>query len=153
MNKTCPFCIPNVNASVFAQSENFKAVYNIAPILPGHSLIICNKHISRFMQLEDSVLSEMMVFSRQVICTLSKAFKTDSFNWTLQEGTDAGQTVEHMHIHIIPRRKGDLNTPGDWYPELKKQEAHMLDSFSRPKLNNSEMQSIITYLKKVHSKQ
>ncbi len=151
MPSTCPFCSPNIDKSVFAESVNFKAIYNIAPILPGHTLIISNKHISKFMNIEDRLMEELIILSRQVIRTLSKAFKTDSFNWTLQEGAEAGQTIEHMHIHIIPRHKNDLPSPGDWYPELKTHENKIIDSLSRPKLSIPEIQSVVRYLTKIHT--
>lgn len=151
MPTTCPFCSPYIDNSVFAQSTNFKAVYNIAPILPGHTLIISNNHISRFLEIEDSLMEEMIVFSRKVMKTLSKAFKTESFDWTLQEGVEAGQTVDHMHIHIIPRHEKDLASPGDWYPRLKSNESNIIDSLTRPKLTGSELLSIVKYLKEIYT--
>lgn len=150
MNSSCPFCSPNVEKAKFAQSENFIAIYNIAPILPGHVLIISKQHINKFMEVNDKHMTELIKFSRQIIRTLSKAFKTDSFNWTLQEGTAAGQTIEHMHIHIIPRQKNDLPEPGDWYPKLNALETEIIDSLHRPRHNDAEMESIVNYLQKIH---
>ncbi len=148
MSATCPFCSVNILKSAFAESENFLGIYNIAPILPGHSLIIPKKHISNFLSVNDGLMLEFIQLSRLVVKTLTTAFKASSFDWTLQEGVEAGQTIEHMHIHIIPRYTNDIPNPGDWYPLLKKHEPEILDSLSRPKLTNEEMEQIVNKLRK-----
>lgn len=148
-HNSCPFCSPHVSKAVFASSENFWGIYNIAPILPGHSLVVPKQHIHKFLLVEDELMTEMVMFSRRVIKILSRAFNTDSFDWTLQEGAAAGQTVEHMHIHIIPRQKKDLPKPGSWYPKLKNMEAEIIDSLSRPRLTTEEMREVVAYLMKV----
>lgn len=150
INTDCPFCSPHVDKSVFAYTKNFRAIYNLAPILPGHTLIIPYRHINRFLDVEDELMLEMIQFSRKVIQTISQAFNNLSYDWTIQEGLAAGQTVAHMHIHIIPRHEGDLASPGDWYPRLKKQEANMTDSLSRPKLSDNQMKAIITQLSQIY---
>lgn len=134
--------MPKAIDSCFAESENFRAIYNLAPILPGHSLIVFKQHISSFLEVPEEYTIEMMQFSRKVIRTLKEAFNTSAFDWTLQEGIEAGQTIEHMHIHIIPRKKGDLPEPGDWYPKLKNTFPETVDSLSRPKHTSEEIKNI-----------
>ena len=53
----CPFCHTSIADAVFARSDNFLAVYNIAPIFPGHSLIIPRKHIESVMGLDEEKLT------------------------------------------------------------------------------------------------
>ena len=148
-NTDCPFCSPNVLESCFAESRNYRAVYNIAPILPGHSLIVPIEHTSSFIDLDDESMLELVQFSRKVVKTLQKAFSTLSFDWTIQDGVPAGQTVDHFHLHIIPRKPNDLSNPGDWYPNLVKNETEMLDSFSRAKHTSNEIIRITSYLSKL----
>jgi len=143
---TCPFCLPAVSPAVFAETKNFKAIYNLAPILPGHSLIIPKKHVSSFMDISDEYMNEMIVFSRKVIRTLQHAFHTTSFDWTIQEGVEAGQTVDHMHLHIIPRKTNDLPNCGDWYPLLEESISKLSESTSRPRHTDEEMKVIATRL-------
>ena len=143
----CPFCIPEFQISVFARTHGFLAVYNIAPIVPGHSLIVPEKHIQSIMELDEGALSGMMIFSRRVSSLLKKVFKAEAFNWSLQEGTAAGQTVEHLHMHIVLRFPGDMPDPGDWYPEIRKNYSAVLDSASRPRLISTEMESIVKELR------
>lgn len=145
--KLCPFCSPLVKDACFAESDNFRAVYNLAPILPGHSLIIPKKHISTFLRIDDSLMTEMILFSRKIIRLLNKAFETNSYDWTLQDGIPAGQTIEHFHIHIIPRKTNDLPLPGDWYPLLIQKTNALEDSFTRQKHTKEDMKIIVNKLK------
>lgn len=139
----CPFCDSHVFAGQFAESANFRAIYNIAPILPGHSLIIPKQHHSSLLGLHDDELGEMMVFSRQVVRTLLHTFGVKAFNWTIQEGDEAGQTVPHLHLHLIPREPGDLPEPGDWYPLLQASQTEVIDSGSRQRITPTQMEVIV----------
>lgn len=146
----CVFCTNLNNYSIFNSSKNFNAIYNIAPILPGHSLIIPKKHIVSFNELNDDLASELILFSKQIIEGLQKAFQTKEFNFTIQDGTSAGQTIMHLHAHIIPRNPNDLKSPGDWYPKLEDNFYHKaIDSSLRPTISNSELLQITSYLKQL----
>lgn len=145
----CPFCKQEIKDLVFLESRAFMAVYNIAPILPGHSLVMPKEHITSLFDLSDEELYEFVKFSRKAIRILSKAFNTDGFNWTLQEREEAGQSVAHMHIHIIPRIPGDLSHPGEWYPKLKNNIEDIIDSDKRVKLKPDEVKSVVSKLRSV----
>jgi bis(5'-adenosyl)-triphosphatase len=142
----CPFCRIQKEA-VFGESEHFLAVYNIAPILPGHSLVIPKRHVESLMDLTESELIEFMIFGRNIAKLLLKAFKTPAFNWTIQEKEEAGQTIAHLHMHIIPRKQGDLPQPGDWYPLLQKSQFEVIDSSSRARLTTEQVQEMVSYIK------
>ncbi len=144
MAATCPFCNKDIQKAVFKHSENFLAVFNIAPVLPGHVMVIPKKHRRRIMDLSEEELCEMVSFSREVMKLLSKAFDNDSFDWTIQEGEPAGQTITHLHLHLIPRKEGDLKDPGDWYPKLE--QAKNSDSSEREKLTNEDLKRLTIWL-------
>ncbi|MBN1598128.1 MAG: HIT family protein [Bacteroidales bacterium] len=144
---TCPFCAPEIKNSVFASTDNFLAIYNIAPIFPGHSLIIPRKHLVSMLDLEKKDYAEMMQLASDVTQLLKKVFKADGFNWSIQEGTSAGQSIEHLHLHIVPRITGDSKRPGDWYPKIESNEGHLLDSESREQITPEEMERIVDKLK------
>lgn len=143
----CPFCDPKIENSCFASSQNFLAIYNIAPILPGHTLIIPKQHLSGFLDLDDNLIFEFIQLSKKVIRVLNRAFNTDSYDWTIQDGKAAGQTIDHMHMHIIPRVEGDLPSPGDWYPKLENYQLQDIDSEDRVKLSDAELQTITKHMK------
>lgn len=143
----CPFCNNEISNAVFASSPNFSAVYNIAPVFPGHSLIIPQKHIGSLLSLPENHLSEMIVFAQKVTVLLLEVFKSDGYNWSIQEGEATGQSVSHLHLHIVPRLNNDLQNPGDWYPLVHKKTDEILDSFDREKLNPEEMRIIVARLR------
>jgi bis(5'-adenosyl)-triphosphatase len=145
----CPFCDPSVKASVFFKKKDFLAIYNIAPVLPGHSLIIPVKHYSGILELSKQELLEFFETARITVRILMKAFNTDSFDWSIQEKPEAGQTIEHLHLHIVPRLKGDLKNPGAWYPLIQQNDSDIIDSFNRPRLNSEAMKHIVRELKLV----
>lgn len=142
--RTCPFCDKSIRDAIFAESEHCLAIYNRSPILPGHSMIIPRQHYTRVLDLPDAVYADMMHFMRKVSSGLIQAFAATGINWTLQEGRDAGQTVDHIHFHLIPRQPQDLPKPGDWYPRLRENEN--IDSSKRPNLSHEELKSIVENL-------
>lgn len=150
----CPFCSPKIEIAAFAEEDGFKAVYNLAPIVPGHCMIIPVKHIESIMELSEEELSKMVLFSRRIIKVLQKVFHTPFFNWTIQEGEPAGQSIPHLHMHLVPRTTGDFPEPGDWYPQLEDSKKVYLDSESRPKLAKKDLLKIVDKLKEaLHTSQ
>lgn len=143
----CPFCNESISDSIYLESDKFKAVYNIAPILPGHSLIVPKWHCTSLSSLTIDELVEMVDLSRKAERVLSRAFTSTGFNWTIQEGSDAGQTVRHLHLHLIPRTPEDLPHPGDWYPRLREHDEQLLDSSTRPRHNEQEVKAIVSRLR------
>lgn len=143
----CPFCDIKIENTVFARSEKFLAIYNIAPILPGHSLIIPKSHIQSAMEFSDADLAEMILFTRNVTDLLLTTFNAEAFNWSIQEKEAAGQSVSHLHLHIVPRYRGDLPDPGDWYPRIESSYEKILDSENRIKLSDEELWKIVGKLR------
>lgn len=145
-----PFADPAIRKAAFLESAHFLVICNIAPILPGHSLVIPKREVKSLHELSDAEVTEMVLTSRRALRILAAAFHTPDFDWTIQEGVWAGQTIPHLHLHLVPRRKGDLPEPGDWYPELQKgYEGQQMDSADRPRLSEEEMQQIVTRLREI----
>jgi bis(5'-adenosyl)-triphosphatase len=146
-NDTCLFCRKEIIENSFYITSRFSAFYNIAPILPGHSLIIPKNHYESLFELSDDELSEMMVFARKVTSILKTVFKCDGFDWTIQDGVSAGQTVPHLHLHIIPRKPHDMHDSNKWYSKILPNEEQLLDSDHRERLSNEEYDAITNKLK------
>lgn len=144
----CSFCKSEIVGTSIAESGDFLAVYNISPILPGHTLIIPRYHVQSLLDLSDDEVAKMVLFSRVVVRNLTRIFLSTGFNWTIQEGASAGQTVPHFHLHLIPRVEGDLPQPGDWYPRLQEHEAKHIDSEDRPCLNPEEMSQVVSHIRR-----
>jgi bis(5'-adenosyl)-triphosphatase len=145
----CLFCKKTVTDKFFFATQQFSALYNIAPILPGHSLIIPNIHHESLLELADDELGAMMVFARKVTIVLKTAFNCDGFDWSLQDGISAGQTVSHIHLHIIPRKPNDMPLSTEWYNKLPESENHLLDSENRKRLNEQDYDAITQKLREI----
>jgi len=137
----CPFCKQIIGHQYFASSQHFVALYNISPILSGHSLVVSRRHVSDFFDLNSAELASLMPFARTVATFICRQFQGTGINMTVQNGAIAGQTVDHFHMHIIPRQDGDLPHPGDWYPVLR-------ESFQqqRPVLTQTEHRQVVQHL-------
>jgi len=147
MNHDCPFCSPLIEDHVFMETTEMLAVYNISPILPGHSMVIPRRHVESVNDLSENELDQLFRFARIVTKQLITFFKAEGFNWSLQESEAAGQSISHVHLHIIPRRPGDLEQPGDWYSWLQESKKELIDNPLRRKLSKKEISEIVSSLK------
>jgi diadenosine tetraphosphate (Ap4A) HIT family hydrolase len=106
----CPFC--NLEKSrVILDNDHAIAIYDGYPVSPGHSLIVPKRHIVSFFEAskeEQAALFDLLAEMRQL---LQKELKPDGFNIGINDGAAAGQTVMHLHIHLIPRYTGDMPDP------------------------------------------
>lgn len=143
----CKFGDFDVSDKVFAKSEDAIAIYNLAPIVPGHSMVVPVDQFESLKDLSEEKLCTFFSFSRRVTKFLVKEFQATGFDWSLQDGWSAGQTIPHIHLHIIPRVDGDLSGPGSWYPELIKSQDKNIDSENRYKLKPEEIKRIVTHLR------
>lgn len=137
----------NVDINVFAQSEREIAIYNIAPIVPGHILVLPKKQIGSLDDLTEDELWSFFSFARTVTKFITQEFKAEGYDWTIQDGKYAGQTVPHLHLHVIPRVKGDFPDIGDWYPALKQSLERTIDSKNRATLNEADLIQIVEHLR------
>ena len=107
---SCPFCTFGASGFVLANDHAF-AVYDGFPVTPGHSLIIPKRHISSFFEAtkeEQAALLDLVTRMRELLVTQRAP---DGFNIGVNDGAAAGQTVMHLHIHLIPRYLGDTEDP------------------------------------------
>lgn len=142
---SCPFCSAGFSENAFMENLEFIAVYNIAPILPGHSMVIPKKHARSLFELSEDQIHELFSFARKVTAFLSETFGSEGFDWSLQENEVAGQTVEHLHIVLC--KTGDLSSPGKWFSLLEDNENQLLDSKSRKRLDPETFGKITAFLK------
>ena len=146
--ENCIFCNKEITDNSFCSTVQFSALYNIAPVLPGHSLIIPNKHYTSLSELSDNELGDMIIFARKITTVLKAVFNCNGFDWTIQDGISAGQTISHLHLHIIPRKPLDIAEGDEWYSKIPGNENQMLDSMQRERLNVPEYIAITEKLAK-----
>jgi len=110
MSKQCPFCELNKDRIVL-KTDDAVATFDGYPVSFGHMLIIPNNHISSLFQLSTSERQSVFSLLEDVQKFLVREYQPDGFNIGINDGVAAGQTVPHLHIHIIPRYKGDQKDP------------------------------------------
>ena len=81
------------------------------PVSPGHTLVIPCRHIGSFFELTDAERACMVELLAKAKAELDLSFQPDGFNIGINDGAAAGQTVPHLHLHLIPRYRGDAPDP------------------------------------------
>ncbi len=95
------------------EDEDFFAMLDIHPVNPGHLLLMPKKHSDTFLETDDKIIEKIFVVAKKLAESISRPLKTNDFSFTINNGELAGQIVQHLHIHIIPRFKEDnfINWP------------------------------------------
>lgn len=107
---SCPFCaIPE--SAWLGQNELAFWVHDIAPSAPGHALVIPRRHVASFFELAPEERSGMLALLNEAKIVADQRYRPDGYNIGLNDGEVAGQTVPHVHLHLIPRRAGDVPDP------------------------------------------
>ena len=108
----CIFC-KKINCKILKQLKYFFIIRDTAyPVTEHHTLIIANRHVSDFFELseeENQELNQILKDQKKELKDLDS--KITGFNVGVNIGKDAGQSIMHCHIHLIPRRKGDVEDP------------------------------------------
>lgn len=101
------FPITSSQAFHLSPSRLSYALVNIRPLLPGHSLVCPVRRVPRLSQLSNSETADLFLTVKLVSSVLERVYRADALNVAVQDGVEAGQSVNHVHVHIIPRRRGD----------------------------------------------
>ncbi|VAI30195.1 unnamed protein product [Triticum turgidum subsp. durum] len=100
---------------VFHATPLSYAMVNLRPLLPGHVLVCPKREVKRFTDLSTDETSDLWVTAKEVGVRLEQYHKASSLTFAIQDGPQAGQTVPHVHIHVIPRKKGDFENNDEIY--------------------------------------
>jgi len=106
----CPFCVMP-EAARLGQNGFAYWVHDIAPSAPGHALIIPKRHVASFFELATEERDAMFALLDHARCVAEERFRPEGYNIGINDGEVAGQTVLHVHLHLIPRRSGDVPDP------------------------------------------
>ncbi len=104
-------CVCCEKLDIIMESELSFVICDKYPVSKGHVLIIPKRHVSSYFDLEDSEKEDMNKLLDQMKIYLDKEFKPDDYNIGINVDKAAGQTVMHVHMHLIPRYSGDMGDP------------------------------------------
>lgn len=110
MADKCPFCEPNTGRVSLANEFGF-VLWDVFPVTAGHTLVVPRQHVASIYELSAAIQTALWSLVAEARSRLNQDFAPDGFNIGLNDGEAAGQTILHAHIHIIPRRVGDVADP------------------------------------------
>lgn len=111
--ENCIFCkiiSGDIPSTVLYEDEDFKAIMDISPASKGHVILLTKKHFENIFELEDDEAKKVLIITRKIATAMKEELKCEGINLLQNNGEIAGQTVFHIHFHLIPRYKDDKVT-------------------------------------------
>ncbi len=106
----CPFCQPD-SPTIWFEDESGLVLRDAFPISEGHTLVIPRQHSPSLFDLPTDTQTALWLLVAEARSRLEAELHPDAFNIGVNDGQEAGQTVMHAHIHVIPRWQGDVSDP------------------------------------------
>ncbi|XP_014517604.1 bifunctional bis(5'-adenosyl)-triphosphatase/adenylylsulfatase FHIT isoform X1 [Vigna radiata var. radiata] len=113
------------HTEVFYSTHLSYAMVNLRPLLPGHVLVCPKREVKRFVDLTADETSDLWLTAQKVGKQLESYHKASSLTLAIQDGPQAGQTVPHVHIHLIPRKSGDFEKNDEIYDAMDEKEKEL----------------------------
>lgn len=113
MKDDCIFCkilAGEIPSTTVYEDDSFKAILDVNPAARGHVIILPKIHAANLYELPDEVASKIMVVAKKIVIALKETYHCDGINVLQNNGEASGQTVFHLHVHVIPRFAGDTDT-------------------------------------------
>ena len=107
------------SSQVFYETAQTFALVNLKPVVSGHVLVCPRRVTPKFTELADDEIADLWRTVAVVQRVIERAHGTTSSTLAIQDGPLAGQTVPHVHVHVLPRRPGDFDRNDDVYDELE----------------------------------
>lgn len=117
----CKIAAGEIPSKTIYEDEKFCVILDLGPATKGHALILPKAHAANLFELPEETAAEVMVLAKKIANTMRERLVCDGLNLVQNNGETAGQTVNHFHLHMIPRYKGDGQKIG-WAPREVTQE-------------------------------
>jgi superfamily II DNA or RNA helicase/HKD family nuclease len=106
----CPFCRPDPSRIIHSDATAF-ALWDAFPVSPGHALVLPRRHVSDWFETSEFERAAMLHMADSARAEIERHHQPAGYNLGLNIGVEAGQTIDHVHLHLIPRYKGDVPDP------------------------------------------
>jgi len=110
MSADCPFC-SLIQDRIISENESTVTIRDGYPVSKGHTLIIPRRHVESLFDCTPDEKADILQALEEAKVAMDREFFPDGYNIGVNDGEAAGQTVMHLHIHLIPRYKGDTEDP------------------------------------------
>lgn len=108
----CIFCeLAALPDEIEIENEFFYGKFDKYPVAEGHLLIIPKRHVETLFDLDEAERTSLFSLVEASKDLLVEKYHPDGFNYGVNQGAAAGQTIAHLHLHIIPRYSGDMADP------------------------------------------
>ena len=110
MDSNCIFCkiaAGEIPSTTIYEDETFRVIFDISPASKGHAIILPKEHATNIYELSEETASKIFVLAKKMATVMTDILECDGFNILQDNGEAAGQTVFHLHVHLIPRYKED----------------------------------------------
>lgn len=117
-DNNCIFCkIANgeIPSATVYEDADFRVILDLSPASKGHALILPKEHYANLFELDDEMAAKVLPVAKKVVSKMKEILNCDGYNLVQNNGEVAGQTVNHFHLHLIPRYEGD-NVGIQWNP-------------------------------------
>ena len=109
-DENCIFCkiiAGEIPSTAVYEDEDFRAILDVNPAARGHVIILPKKHAANIFELEEAEAAKVFPIAKKIATALMKTYHCDGVNILQNNGEAAGQTVFHLHVHVVPRYYGD----------------------------------------------
>ena len=103
----CKIALKKIKANIIIENENAVAFLDAFPLAKGHALVIPKAHYSKIQELDENTSQSVFNLLWKITSPIEKATHVNSSTIAIHNGKEAGQEIPHVHIHIIPRNRGD----------------------------------------------
>ncbi|MFO7956167.1 MAG: HIT family protein [Candidatus Brocadiia bacterium] len=106
----CVFCKiieGGIPAATLIETDKVISFLDINPVNPGHALVVPKRHVSSFLDLQQDELHVTIFIAKRVAAAVTEATESPAFNILQNTGESAGQLIDHVHMHVIPRSPDD----------------------------------------------
>ena len=110
-DEECRFCRTKPGRRVMIEGKYGFAAYDRHPASEGHFLVIPYRHFASYFDITDDEREELWSLVAQGRDIVEEKYHPDGYNIGINVGTAAGQSIHHLHIHVIPRYTGDVENP------------------------------------------
>eukprot|EP01095_Lingulamoeba_sp_RSL-Kostka_P008198 TRINITY_DN269_c0_g1_i1.p1 TRINITY_DN269_c0_g1~~TRINITY_DN269_c0_g1_i1.p1 ORF type:complete len:162 (+),score=58.56 TRINITY_DN269_c0_g1_i1:59-544(+) len=107
------------NSQIFYQTNLMFACVNLKPIVPGHVLVVPKREVLRFKDLNNEEVADLWLSAQLIGSKIEELYECSSVTYACQDGPEAGQTIKQVHVHVIPRKKGDFKFNDEVYEQLE----------------------------------
>jgi len=127
MKDSCAFCNLEKGREVLVETRDFFVILDRSPVNPGHALVISKRHADNLFSLTAEEWEDLQKAIHETKVHLDSAFSAHAYNVGVNCGEIAGQTVMHLHVHVIPRYQGDVKNPRGGIRSFKDPITDLLD--------------------------